>query len=129
MAGVPILTLDADAEAPGFSSSVLRATTRSHDCLGARVLAAGRGRFAVWVGEGDSEEVQLAFHGKCGPAAAVRLLPGTTEDLLVIPDASLDAENDLLHSHPSFGLWGFLGRLVKFRAGSMECQTSSTLLP
>ncbi|CAK9086205.1 unnamed protein product [Durusdinium trenchii] len=85
--GVPILTLDADAEAPG-----------------ARVLAAGRGRFAVWVGEGDSEEVQLAFHGKCGPAAAVRLLPGTTEDLLVIPDASLDAENDLLHSHPSFGL-------------------------
>ena len=56
MAGGPILTLDADAEAPGFSSSVLRATTRSHDCLGARVLAAGRGRFAVWVGEGDSEE-------------------------------------------------------------------------
>jgi len=69
--GAPVLSLDADAEFPG-----------------ARVLAAGHGRFAVWqdISEPhDLEQVQPpTFTGKSGPDAAVKLLPGRPKDLLVV---------------------------------------------
>eukprot|EP00435_Cladocopium_sp_Y103_P017501 s2330_g4.t1 len=84
--GAPVLSLDADPEFPG-----------------ARVLAVGHGRFAVWLDIAhDVEEAQPpTFSGKSGPDAAVKLLPGQPQDLLVISgSAPLDGAS--IRRHASF---------------------------
>lgn len=84
--GAPVLSLDADAEFPG-----------------ARVLAAGHGRFAVWLDlVHDVEEVQPpTLSGKCGPDAVVKLLPGRPQDMLVISGSDpLDGAS--IRRHASF---------------------------